>query len=144
MIFQSQFDYVGLENYLYVIKSPEFWTALKNTILFTVGSLLLTVGFSLIIAGVMQAIKKGKGVYRALAIFTFLWEWDNYLWPYLMLSDPEKYTLPIGLAMTQGQFVADYGPMFAGISICVIPVLIVYLIFQKTFIQGIALGGVKE
>ena len=61
-----------------------------------------------------------------------------------MLSDPDKYTLPIGLAMTQGQFVADYGPMFAGISICVIPVLIVYLIFQKTFIQGIALGGVKE
>ncbi len=64
--FQSQFDYVGLENYSYVIKSPEFWTALKNTILFTLGSLLLTVGFSLIIAGVMQAIKKGKGVYRGL------------------------------------------------------------------------------
>ena len=80
----------------------------------------------------------------ALAIFTFLWEWDNYLWPYLMLNDMEKYTLPIGLAMTQGQFVADYGPMFAGISISVVPVLIVYLIFQKTFIQGIALGGVKE
>ncbi len=80
----------------------------------------------------------------ALAIFTFLWEWDNYLWPYLMLNDMDKYTLPIGLAMTQGQFVADYGPMFAGISISVVPVLIVYLIFQKTFIQGIALGGVKE
>lgn len=80
----------------------------------------------------------------ALAILNFLWEWDNYLWPYLMLNDMEKYTLPIGLAMTQGQFVADYGPMFAGISISVVPVLIVYLIFQKTFIQGIALGGVKE
>lgn len=80
----------------------------------------------------------------ALAILTFLWEWDNYLWPYLMLNDMEKYTLPIGLAMTQGQFVADYGPMFAGISISVVPVLIVYLAFQKTFIQGIALGGVKE
>ena len=80
----------------------------------------------------------------ALAIFTFLWEWDNYLWPYLMLNDMKKYTLPIGLAMTKGQFVADYGPMFAGICISVVPVLIVYLIFQKTFIQGIALGGVKE
>ncbi len=80
----------------------------------------------------------------ALAIFTFLWEWDNYLWPYLMLSDMKKYTLPIGLAMTTGQFVANYGPMFAGITISVVPVLIVYLLFQKTFIQGIALGGVKE
>lgn len=80
----------------------------------------------------------------ALAILTFLWEWDNYLWPYLMLNDMESYTLPIGLAMTQGQYVADYGSMFAGICISVVPVLIVYLIFQKTFIQGIALGGVKE
>lgn len=80
----------------------------------------------------------------ALAIFTFLGEWDNYLWPYLMLSDMKKYTLPIGLAMTTGQFVANYGPMFAGITISVVPVLIVYLLFQKTFIQGIALGGVKE
>lgn len=80
----------------------------------------------------------------ALAILTFLWEWDNYLWPYLMLSDMEKYTLPIGLAMTQGQYVADYGPMFAGIAISVVPVVIVYLAFQKTFIQGIALGSVKE
>lgn len=80
----------------------------------------------------------------ALAIMIFLWEWDNYLWPYLMLSDPNKYTLPIGLAMTKGQFVADYGPMFAGITISVLPVVIVYLAFQKTFISGIALGGVKE
>lgn len=79
----------------------------------------------------------------ALAIFTFLWEWDNYLWPYLMLNDVSKYTIPVGLSMTQGQFVANYGPMFAGIAIAVVPVVIVYLIFQKTFIQGIALGGEK-
>lgn len=80
----------------------------------------------------------------ALAIMIFLWEWDNYLWPYLMLSNPDKYTLPIGLAMTKGQFVADYGPMFAGITIVVLPVVVVYLLFQRSFIQGIALGGVKE
>lgn len=80
----------------------------------------------------------------ALAIFTFLWEWDNFLWPYLMLNDMNKYTIPIGLAMTKGQFVADYGPMFAGISISVVPVIIVYLIFQKSFIAGLALGGIKE
>ncbi len=80
----------------------------------------------------------------ALAIMIFLWEWDNYLWPYLMLSSPGKYTLPIGLAMTKGQFVADYGPMFAGISIAVLPVVLAYLLFQRGFIQGVALGGVKE
>ncbi|GMQ57412.1 carbohydrate ABC transporter permease [Vallitalea sediminicola] len=79
----------------------------------------------------------------ALAIFTFLWEWDNYLWPYLMLNDVSKYTIPVGLSMTQGQFAANYGPLFAGIAIAVVPVVIVYLIFQKTFIEGIALGGEK-
>lgn len=80
----------------------------------------------------------------ALAIITFLWEWDSYLWPYLMLNDMNKYTLSIGLAMTKGQFVSDYGPMFAGMCISVVPVMIVYLLFQRTFIHGIALGGVKE
>lgn len=79
----------------------------------------------------------------ALAIFTFIWEWDNFLWPFLMLNDMKKFTIPIGLAMTKGQFVSDFGPMFAGISISVIPVLIFYLIFQRSFISGIALGATK-
>lgn len=90
---------------------------------------------------VLPMMMNGLG---ALAILTFLWEWDNYLWPYLMLNTQAKYTLPIGLAMTKGQFVADYGPMFAGITVSVIPVVAVYLVFQKTFIEGVALGGVKE
>lgn len=80
----------------------------------------------------------------SLAILTFLWEWDNYLWPYLVLNSSSKYTLAIGLAMTSGQFFTDYGALFAGIFISVMPVLLVYLLFQRTFIQGIALGGVKE
>lgn len=80
----------------------------------------------------------------ALTIFTFLGEWDSYLWPYLMLTTMEKYTLPIGLAMTQGQFTSDYGPQFAGICISVIPVVIIYLFLQKSFVKGVAFGGVKE
>lgn len=132
------------------------YTALTSAFgVFMMRQFALSISDSLIEAGRLDGAGELKIFHRiilpmmlnaigALAILTFLWEWDNYLWPYLMLNDPDKYTLPIGLAMTQGQFVADYGPMFAGISISVVPVLIVYLVFQKTFIQGIALGGVKE
>lgn len=62
--FQSKFDFVGLGNYTYVIESPEFWTALVNTLLFTLGSMVLTVGFALLLAAMMQGVKKGMGFYR--------------------------------------------------------------------------------
>lgn len=64
--FQDQFEFVGWGNYSYVIESPEFWTSLKNTVVFTAGSLLLTVGFSLLLAAMMQAVKKGTGFYRGM------------------------------------------------------------------------------
>lgn len=88
-------------------------------------------------------IPLSRNALGSLAILSFLWEWDNYLWPYLVLNSPSKYTLAIGLAMTSGQFFTDYGALFAGIFISVMPVLVVYLLFQRTFIRGIALGGVK-
>lgn len=79
----------------------------------------------------------------ALAIFQFLWNWDDFLWPYLMINDSSKFLLPIGLAMFTGQFVTDYASMFAGTIISIIPVLIVYLLFQKRFIEGITMTGIK-
>lgn len=62
--FQSKFDFVGLGNYTYVIQSPDFWRSLINTVLFTLGSLIMTVGFSLLLAAMMQGVKKGMGFYR--------------------------------------------------------------------------------
>ena len=62
--FQSQFDFVGLGNYSYVTQSPEFWTALGNTFLFTIGCMVMTIGFSLLLAAMMQAVKRGIGFYR--------------------------------------------------------------------------------
>ncbi|MGI5957810.1 MAG: carbohydrate ABC transporter permease [Massiliimalia sp.] len=79
----------------------------------------------------------------ALGIFQFLWVWDDFLWPQLMLTDSSKYTLPLGLRSLTGQFFSDYGPILAGATISVIPVLIVYLIFQKQFVEGIAMSGMK-
>lgn len=56
--FQSKFEFVGLGNYTYVIQSPDFWRALANTVLFTVGGMILTVSFSLLLAAMMQGVKR--------------------------------------------------------------------------------------
>ncbi len=79
----------------------------------------------------------------ALAIFQFLWAWEDYLWPYLMITTQSKQLLPVGLTMFSGQYATDYGGLFAATSISIIPVLIVYLVFQKRFIAGVAGAAVK-
>lgn len=79
----------------------------------------------------------------AFTIFQFLWNWEDYLWPFLIISDPNKQLLPVGLQTFNGQYGTDYGGLFAATSIAIIPVVIVYLVFQKQFIAGIASGSVK-
>jgi ABC-type glycerol-3-phosphate transport system permease component len=80
----------------------------------------------------------------ALAIFQFLWVWDDFLWPFLMINRSEKYTLPLVLRALQGQYFNDYGPIFAGAVVSVVPVLIIYIIFQRRFVEGIAMTGIKS
>lgn len=79
----------------------------------------------------------------ALGIFQFLWVWDDYLWPFLMLQTMDSYTLPVGLSLFNGQYFSDHGGVFAAASIAVVPVIVVYLLFQRQFIEGIALTGIK-
>lgn len=79
----------------------------------------------------------------ALASFTFLWNWEDYLWPFLMITDDDKQLLSVGLKMFSGQYGTDYGGLFAATSVTIIPVVIVYLVFQKQFIAGIATGSGK-
>ncbi|MFD0704208.1 carbohydrate ABC transporter permease [Alloscardovia venturai] len=79
----------------------------------------------------------------ALAIFTFLWNWEDYLWPFLMITTDEKQLLAVGLKAFNGQYGTDYGGLFAATSLAIVPVIIVYLIFQKQFIAGIATGSTK-
>jgi ABC-type glycerol-3-phosphate transport system permease component len=79
----------------------------------------------------------------ALAIFEFLWVWDDFLWPFMMITRSEKYTLPLLLQAFRGRFFNDYGPMIACSAVSVIPVLIVYIIFQRRFVEGLAMTGIK-
>jgi multiple sugar transport system permease protein len=79
----------------------------------------------------------------ALGILTFLSQWDNFLWPLVILQSPEKYTVPIALASFRGRMGTDVGPTAAASILAVIPVLIVYIIAQRKVVEGIALTGLK-
>jgi ABC-type glycerol-3-phosphate transport system permease component len=79
----------------------------------------------------------------ALAIFTFIGQWDDFLWPLVIIDDPELYTLPLALSRFRGRTTLDVGGLAAASMVAVIPVLIVYLLAQRRFIEGIAMTGIK-
>ena len=79
----------------------------------------------------------------ALGIFTFTWTWDDFLWPLVIIDEPQRYTLPLGLSQLRGRFGTDVGTSMAGAMVAVLPVLIVYLFAQRRFVEGITLSGLK-
>jgi len=84
-----------------------------------------------------------KSGLAALTIFTFMWNWDNFLWPLIVLNSDNAFTLPVGLAMFANQFWTDYALVLAGSTVTVAPVLLVFFLMQKRFIEGITLSGLK-
>ena len=84
-----------------------------------------------------------KPAISAIAIFTFLGNWNAFLWPLIVVSQTELYTLPVGLAFFSGEFQTEWEMVMVGASVATIPVLIVFLIFQKQIVKGIALSGLK-
>lgn len=79
----------------------------------------------------------------ALAIFIFIVQWDDFLWPLVIIDEPALYTLPLGLSQFRGRVGTNVGGLAAGSMLAVIPVLIVYFLAQRRFIEGIAMTGMK-
>jgi ABC-type glycerol-3-phosphate transport system permease component len=79
----------------------------------------------------------------ALAIFTFTYQWDNFLWPLVVLDNPDLYTLPLGLAQFRGRSTIEIGAVSAASFVAVLPIIVVYVFAQRRFIEGIALTGMK-
>ncbi|QHT59665.1 carbohydrate ABC transporter permease [Paenibacillus lycopersici] len=79
----------------------------------------------------------------ALAIFAFTTVWNDYLWQLIMLSGPHKMTINVGISSLISEYNAQYGLQMAAATIGFIPVFIVFIAFQKHFVKGITLGGVK-
>lgn len=78
-----------------------------------------------------------------LGIFTFQAGWNNFLWPLIVLNNPLKATIQMGLQSFSYNYHTDYGPMMAAALVAVLPILILFVYLQKYFIQGIAFSGTK-
>ena len=89
---------------------------------------------------VFPMIKPGIG---ALAIFTFVNTWNDYFLQLVMLTSEEKWTLPLAIANMQGEMSSDFGLIMAGAALASIPIIVVFIAFQKYFTQGITMGAVK-
>ena len=89
---------------------------------------------------VVPIVKPGIG---ALAIFTFINSWNDYFMQLVMLSDNAKNTISLGIATLQAETSVDLGLLMSGAALAAVPIIIVFLIFQKYFTQGITMGAVK-
>ena len=79
----------------------------------------------------------------ALGIFTFLGNWNAFLWPLVIIQSPEMRTLPVGVALFSGEANTAWHLIMTASSLAVLPVLLVFLFFQKQIIEGVVLTGVK-
>ena len=89
---------------------------------------------------VVPIIKPGIG---ALAIFTFINAWNDYFMQLIMLTNTNTLTISLGIAKLQGENSTDFGLIMAGAALAAVPIIIVFLIFQKYFTKGITMGAVK-
>jgi len=79
-----------------------------------------------------------------LAVFHFMYNWNDFLWPLLITSSTDMHTLPAGLALFMGQHVVEYGVLMAGATLALAPLFIAFLFAQQYFVRGIAMSGLKE
>lgn len=91
----------------------------------------------------MIILPLSKPVLTALTIFSFMWRWNDFLWPFVVLSTESKYTIQVAIANFVGQFSVDWNSLLAMNIVAMIPVLLVFLFFQRYFVKGIAMSGMK-
>jgi multiple sugar transport system permease protein len=85
-----------------------------------------------------------KPALATLGIFTFIGSWNDFLGPLVFLDSVDKYTLPVGIALFQTSYFIEYGLTLAASVICTLPVVIVFLLFQRHILKGVALTGLKD
>ncbi|MGW5665790.1 carbohydrate ABC transporter permease [Streptomyces sp. NPDC003758] len=89
------------------------------------------------------ALPSVKGTLAVVAIFAFMGAWDDFLWPLIVLSDPSKFTLTIGLNYLHGTFANDQRLVAAGTVIAVAPLIVLFACLQRYFFRGVGEGAVK-
>lgn len=84
-----------------------------------------------------------RPVVSAVAIFSFVWAWNNLLWPLLAVTNPKLMTIPVGLATVQGTYGIRYADTMASAILGALPLVLVFLLFQRRIVEGIAGTGLK-
>lgn len=84
-----------------------------------------------------------KAVISTVCIFAFIGSWNNYLWPLLCSMSSNKFTLPIGIPTFAGTYTVDYVKPMTANMIAAVPVIIIYIIFERQIVEGISMSGVK-
>lgn len=84
-----------------------------------------------------------KPAIATLAVFSFMWRWNDYIWPLIAISDTDLYTMQLAISNFAGEYNVDWNSMLAMSAISMIPMLIVFLIFQRQFVRGTATAGLK-
>jgi len=82
-------------------------------------------------------------VAATIAIFSFMWRWNDFLWPLIVITDNKKQTMQQALANFVGQLQVNWSNLLAMTTIAIIPMIIVFLLFQRYFLQGMTAGAVK-
>ncbi|MBU3161806.1 carbohydrate ABC transporter permease [Clostridium frigoris] len=78
-----------------------------------------------------------------MSIFTFIQTWNNFLIPLILLFDPNKFTLPIMVMLARGTYKTEYGAVFTGVAISIVPIMIAFIFLSKKIVGGLTVGGVK-
>ena len=88
-------------------------------------------------------LPQAKPALATVAIFSFMTHWNDFLGPLIYLSTPAKRTLALGLYAFQGQYATDWNYLMAASTVVMLPLLILFFIGQRYFIQGVVISGVK-
>lgn len=89
---------------------------------------------------VVPCIKPG---FLTLATLVFLWSWNNYILPLILVNRQEMFTIPLMVSTLSNQFRSDYGAIMCALALSVLPMIVIFSLCSKTFIKGIAAGAVK-
>lgn len=91
----------------------------------------------------LVALPAVRGTLTVVAIFSFMFAWDDFLWPLVVLKTPDSFTLTVGIQYLSGTFTSDQRVIAAGTMIAVIPLLVGFFAFQRYFFRGVGEGAVK-
>jgi alpha-1,4-digalacturonate transport system permease protein len=84
-----------------------------------------------------------RSIIAVITILTFMWRWIDLAWPLVVLQEASSFTVPLGLNLMKGQFETDWTGLMSMGLLSIVPVIVVFVFFQRYFIEGFVRSGMK-